>query len=196
MRENNQSANTTGAAQTPTYECNNERAHSKTSLMYAVSGVNGIVAALLLIEIFVILSRARKWGKRFMTDLQFYTDHLTSTGNYNHLEEPDEQLEEGSHGECSARTPPRSAQLKTSINSMKESVLKNTDRLTDLSSPLKPKPGEGDKPKDLKLDQIYTNLIFHPGRAYYHFPKNPAGTAKSVPQTRDKITTKQTRRNC
>ena len=187
MRENNQSANTTGAAQTPTYECNNERAHSKTSLMYAVSGVNGIVAALLLIEIFVILSRARKWGKRFMTDLQFYTDHLPSTGNYNHLEEPDVQLEEGSHGECSARTPPRSAQLETSITSMKESVLKNTDRLTDLSSPLKPKPGEGDKPKDLKLDQIYTNLIFHPGRAYYHFPKNRREQLKVYPKPERKL---------
>ena len=122
-----------------------------------------------------------------MTDLQFYTDHLTSTGNYNHLEEPDVQLEEGSHGECSARTPPRSAQLETSINSMKESVLKNTDRLTDLSSPLKPKPGEGDKPKDLKLDQIYTNLIFHPGRAYYHFPKNRREQLKVYPKPERKL---------
>ena len=163
MREVNQSANTTETAQTPTYECNNKRAHSKTFWMYAVSGANGILAALLLFEFFVILSRARKWGKHFMNDLQslqFYT----STGNYNPLEEP-VQLEERLHGECSA-------QLETSINSMKESVLKNTDRLRDLSSPLKSNPGEGDKPKDFKLDQIYTNLIFHPGRADYHFPEN------------------------
>ena len=172
MREVNQSANTTGAAQTPTYECNNKRADLKTFLMYVVSAVNGIVAVLHLIEIFVILSRARKWGKRFMTDLKFYTDHLTSTGNYNPLEEPDLPLQDRLHGECSARSPPRSAQLQTSINSMKESVLKNTDRLRDLSSPWKPNPGEGDQPKDFELNQIYTNLIFHPGRAYYHFPKN------------------------
>ena len=107
-----------------------------------------------------------------MTDLKFYTDHLTSTGNYNPLEEPDLPLQDRLHGECSARSPPRSAQLQTSINSMKESVLKNTDRLRDLSSPWKPNPGEGDQPKDFELNQIYTNLIFHPGRAYYHFPKN------------------------
>ena len=187
MREVNQSANTTGATQTPTYECNNKRADLKTFLMYVVSGVNGIVAVLHLIEIFVILSRARKWGKRFMTDFKFYTDHLTSTGNYNHLGEPGVQLEEGSHGERSARSPPRSAQLETSINSMKESVLKNTDRLTDLSSPLKPKPGEGDQPKDLKLDQIYTNLIFHPGRADYHFPKNRREQLKVYPKPEENL---------
>ena len=186
MREVNQSANTTGAAQTPTYECNNKRAHPKTFWMYAVSGANGILAVLLLFEFFVILSRARKWGKHFMNDLQFYTDHLTSTGNYNPLEER-LQLEERSHGECSARSPPRSAQLETSINSMKESVLKNTDRLTDLSSPLKPKPGEGDKPKDFKLDQIYTNLIFHPGRADYHFPKNRREQLKVYPKPERKL---------
>ena len=170
MREVNQSANTTGTAQTPTYECNNQRAHLKTVSIYVVSSVNGIVAALLLIEIFVILSRARKWGKRFMNDVHFYTDHLTSTGNCNPLEES-VQLEERSHGGCSARGPSGSAHLETSINSMKESVLKNTDRLRDLSSPWKPNPGEGDQPKDFELNQIYTNLIFHPGRADYHFPE-------------------------
>ena len=170
MREVNQSANTTGAAQTPTYECNNKRADLKTFLIYVVSRVNGIVAVLHLIEIFVILSRARKWGKRFMNDVHFYTDHLTSTGNCNPLEES-VQLEERSHGGCSARGPSGSAHLETSINSMKESVLKNTDRLRDLSSPWKPNPGEGDQPKDFELNQIYTNLIFHPGRADYHFPE-------------------------
>ena len=187
MREVNQSANTTGAAQTPTYECNNKRADLKTFLTYVVSGVNGIVAVLHLIEIFVILSRARKWGKRFMTELQFYTDHLTSTGNYNLLDEPDVQLQDRLHGECLARSPPRSVQLETSINSMKKSVLKNTDRLTDLSSPLKPKPGEGDQPKDLKLDQIYTDLIFHPGRADYHFPKNRREQLKVYPKPERKL---------
>ena len=179
MREVNQSANTTGTAQTLTYECNNKRAHSKTFWMYAVSGANGILAALLLFEFFVILSRARKWQKHFMNDLQFYTDHLTSTGNYNPLEER-VQLEERLHGECSA-------QLETSIKSMKESVLKNTDRLRDLSSPLKPNPGEGDKPKDFKLDQIYTNLIFHPGRADYHFPENRQEQLKVYPKPERKL---------
>ena len=187
MREVNQSANATGAAQTPSYECNSKRAHPKTVSMYVVSGVNAIVAVLLLIEIFVILSRARKWGKHFMTDLKFYTDHLTSTGNYNPMEEPDVQLEERFPGECSAGSPSGSAQLETSINSMKESVLKNTDRIRDLSSPLKPNPGEGDKPKDLKLDQIYTNLIIHPGRADYHFPESRREQLKVYPKPEKKL---------
>ena len=55
---------------------------------------------------------------------------------------------------------------------MKKSVLKNAEQLRDLSSPFKPNPGERDKTNDLKLDEIYTNLIIHPERAYYNFPKN------------------------
>ena len=187
MREVNQTAaNATGNTKTPSYQCINQRAHKKTSWMYAVSGANGILAALLLIEIFVILSRVRKWGKHFVNDLQFYTDHLVSTGNYNPLEEP-RQLVERLHGECSARSPPGSAQLETSIKSMKESVLETTDRLRDLSSPLKPNPGEGDQPKDFKLDQIYTNLIFHPGRADYDFPENRREQLKVYPKPEKKL---------
>ena len=76
----NQTANTTGNAQTQTYECNTQRAHRKTSWMYALSVVDGIFAFILLIEIFVILSRVKK-GKRFMDDSQFYTDYLQSNND-------------------------------------------------------------------------------------------------------------------
>ena len=65
---------------------------------------------------------------------------------------------------------------------MKKSVLQTTDRLRDLSSPFKPNPGEGDEPKDLKLDQIYTKLIIHPGRAYYHFSENRREQLKVYPK--------------
>ena len=65
---------------------------------------------------------------------------------------------------------------------MKESVLKNADRLRDLSSPLKPNPSEGDK-----LDQIYTNFIFHPGRADYHFPENRREQLKVYPKPERKL---------
>ena len=76
----NQTANTTGNVQTQTYECNTQRAHRKTSWMYALSVVDGIFAFILLIEIFVILSRVKK-GKRFMDDSQFYTDYLQSNND-------------------------------------------------------------------------------------------------------------------
>ena len=156
MREQNQTAaNATGNSTTPSYECINQGAPKKTSWMYAVSGANGILVAFLVIEFFIIFSRARKGGKQFSDDSQFYTDHLKS-----HQEIP----------------------LQQCFTYMKESVLKNTERLRDLSSPFKPNPGEDDKPKDLKLDQIYTNLIIHPGRAYYHFPENRREQLKVYPK--------------
>ena len=193
MREVNQTAaNATGNTKTPSYECINQRAHKKTSWMYAVSGANGILAAFLLIEFFVIFSRAIKGGKQFMDDSQFYTDHLKS--NYDPqnshqeiplLTVPQQELQdtqgEGNHETLESLQREHLTKLRTCFKRMKESVLKNTERLRDLSSPLKPNPGEG-APKDLKLDQIYTNLIIHPGRAYYHFPENRREQLKVYPK--------------
>ena len=165
----NQTANATGKAQTQTYECNTERAHKKTSWMYALLVVDGIFAFILLIEIFVILSRARR-GRQFMNDSHFFTDHL----NFHPEEGNDETLE--------LLRRERLPQLQTCFKCIKESVLKNTERLRDLSSPFKPNPGEGDKPKYLKLDQIYTNLVIHPGRADYKFPENRREQLKVYPK--------------
>ena len=165
----NQTANATGKAQTQTYECNTKRAHKKTSWMYALLVVDGIFAFILLIEIFVILSRARR-GRQFMNDSHFFIDHL----NYHPEEGNDETLE--------LLQRERLPQLQTCFKCIKESVLKNTERLRDLSSPFKPNPGEGDKPKYLKLDQIYTNLVIHPGRADYKFPENRREQLKVYPK--------------
>ena len=238
----NQTANATGNAQTQTYECNTQRAHKKTSYMYALRGVDGFFAVILLIEICIILSRVRK-GKQFMNDPQFYTDHLKS--NYDPQEEPsgkqnsrqeitlrlisqpelqDSQEEDTDHLQSNYDTHEEPSdkqnsrqeitlrlisqpelqdsqeeenheiletehlpQLQTCFKCMKESVLKNTDRLRDLSSPFKPNPGEGDKPKDHKLDQIYTKLIIHPGRAYYHFPENRREQLKVYPKPEENL---------
>ena len=165
----NQTANATGKAQTQTYECNTKRAHKKTSWMYALLVVDGIFAFILLIEIFVILSRSRR-ERQFMNDSHFFTDHL----NYHPEEGNDETLE--------LLRRERLPQLQTCFKCIKESVLKNTERLRDLSSPFKPNPGEGDKPKYLKLDQIYTNLVIHPGRADYKFPENRREQLKVYPK--------------
>ena len=194
MKEENQTeANATGNSKTPSYECINQRAHKKTSWMYAVSGANGILAAFLLIEFFIIFLRARKGGKQFMDDSQFYTDHLKS--NYDPqnshqeipvLTIPQQELQEtqgeGNHETLEQLQREHLTLLQTSITCMKESVLKNTERLRDLSSPFKPNPGEGDKPKDFKLDQMYTNLIIYPGRADYHFPENRREQLKVYPK--------------
>ena len=162
----NQTANASGNAQTQTYECNTKLAHKKTSWMYALRGVDGFFAFILLIEIFIILSRARK-GRRFVNDSQFCTEHLDQMTNDATLELLQRE---------------RLHQLQDCFKCMKESVLKNTERLRDLSSPFKPNPGEGDQPKDLELDQIYTNLIIHPRRAYYDFPENRREQLKVYPK--------------
>ena len=194
MREVNQTAaNATGNTKSPSYECINQRAHKKTSWMYAVSGANGILAAFLLIEFSIIFLRAKKGGKQFMDDSQFYTDHLKS--NYDPqnshqeipvLTIPQQELQEtqgkGNHETSEQLQREHLTLLQTSITCMKESVLKNTERLRDLSSPFKPNPGEGDKPKDFKLDQMYTNLIIYPGRADYHFPENRREQLKVYPK--------------
>ncbi|CAH3026925.1 unnamed protein product [Porites evermanni] len=194
MREVNQTAaNATGNSITPSYECINQRAHKKTSWMYAVSGANGILAAFLLIEFFIIFSRARKRGKQFMNNSQFYADHLKS--NYDPQDShqeipvltiPQQELQdtqgEGNHETLEQLQREHLTQLQTCFKCMRESVLKNTERLRDLSSPFKPNPGEGDQPEDLKLDQIYTKLIIHPGRAYYHFPKSRREQLKVYPK--------------
>ena len=159
----NQTANATGNAKTRTYECNTQRAHKKNSWMYALRWVDGMFAFIILIEIFIILSRARK-GKQFMNNTQFYTDHLKS--NYD-------------------------PQLQTCFKCMKESVLKNTERVRDLSSPFKQNPGEGDQPKDLKLDKIFTNLIIHPERADYHFPESRREQLKVYPKPEANLSPKK-----
>ena len=56
---------------------------------------------------------------------------------------------------------------------MKDNIIKETERLRDLQSPFRPNPGEGNTlPKDLEIDQIYTNLIIHEGRVTYVFPED------------------------
>ena len=204
----NQTANTTGNAPTQTYECNTQRAHKKTSWMNALHVVDGIFVFILLIEIFVILSRARK-GRRFVNDSQFYTDHLKS--NYDPQEEPSgrqnsrqeitlrltsqpelqDSQEEENHDILETEQTEHLPQLQTCFKCMKESILKNTEGLRDLSSPFKPNPGEGDQPKDLKLNQIYTNLIIHPGRAYYHFPENRREQLKVYPKPEANLSPKR-----
>ena len=64
---------------TQAFQCHNQRASKKTFWINAISVVNGIFVCLVFIEIVLILSRARKWGEKFMEDRQFLTDHLKST---------------------------------------------------------------------------------------------------------------------
>ena len=148
--------------QTQTYECHNQRATYKNFWTYAVIVVNGIFAFLVLMEIFYILTRVMK-KRRLVEDFPFYAFHLRSHASV--------QPEQQRHSE--QRQQSLLLQQQLLFQAMKDSIIKETKRLRDLQSPFRPNPGEGNTlPKDLEIDQIYTNLIIHEGRVEYDFPED------------------------
>ena len=132
-------------SKTQTYDCHNQRATKKNFWTYTVIVLNVFFAFLVLIEIFYIILRVCKY-RRFMEDLRFYNFYLRSQ----------------------ASVLPKTTPMF--IQAMKDNIIKETDRIRELQFPFRPNPGEGTVPKELKLDQIYTNLIIHEGRVEYGFP--------------------------
>ena len=132
-------------SKTQTYDCHNQRATKKNFWTYTVIVLNIFFAFLVLIEIFYIILRVCKY-RRFMEDLRFYNFYLRSQ----------------------ASVLPKTTPMF--IQAMKDNIIKETDRIRELQFPFRPNPGEGTVPKDLKPDQIYTNLIIHEGRVEYGVP--------------------------
>ena len=152
---------------TQTYECHNQRATNKTFWNNAVIIVTGIFVCVAFVEVVWILSRAKK-GKKFMEDAQFFGDHINLKYllQFETVPPPLPALVMYSIG--TPELPER--QQPAWIKAMKESVIKGTERPSDFASPFRRNPGEGDKPpKNLKLDQIYTNLIICCGRAEHDY---------------------------
>ena len=165
-------------------ECHNQRAAKKTFWSYAVIVVTGTFALLVFIEVLCILWRARR-REGFMEDQQFYKHYLKSNSNASSKEPQQQELTEVvSQGDvnqteqpstaASSNAPPSSngtsRNAQTSVGTfqerMKNYIRTVTDRpLGDLKSPFHRNPGEG-LGTNLTLDQIYTNLIIHEGRAY------------------------------
>ena len=156
---------------TQTYECHNQRATKKTFWTDAVSVVNGIFTFVVLMEIVWIMSRARN-RKIFMEDSQFFGHHL----KFNPVVAlPGAQ--EQQHGQNTQQVP-----LQAFTKSMKDTIMKDTEQPTGLEQPIRRNPGEGPKPKDLKIDQIYVNLVICEGRAYYDFPEDRWEQLKVYPK--------------
>ena len=152
---------------TQAYSCHNQRATKKTFWTNAVIVVNGAFAFLVFTEIVWILSRARK-GKTFMEDSQFFADHLKAKPQTDPQQIPLTSLAE---------------KLQTFIQTMKDRVTEGTEQPTDLKQPIyRPNPGEDPHPKDLKIDQIYTNLKIQEGRAEYDFPTDRREQLKVYPE--------------
>ena len=158
---------------TQAYECRNQRTWSKTFWAVSVAVVNGSFAFLVLMEFFWILSRSRK-GKKFMEDSQFFADHLPRQ-EQQHEQNPQQIPLLPQQGPQERQEPldeQHESRLQESIKSMKENIIKYTEKLVDLKQPILRDPGEGPKPKDLKIDEICVNLEIYEGRINYEFPKD------------------------
>ena len=87
----------------------------------------------------------------------------------------------------SERTPEQQAELQAKLESLKDCIKKRTERLEDLNQLIRPRPGEGPKPKDLRLDQIFVKLVIHDRIANYDFPKDRREQLKVFPKPKPKL---------
>ena len=158
-----------------TYECHNQIATQKTFWLDAMSIVNGLFAFIILIEIILILSRAKNGGN-FMEDSQFFADHFRRVNRVQPLlqvELPQEPEHEDSQ-----------EQLASFLEMMKKCITESTEKPTELKALFKKHPGEGET-KDLNIDQIYTKLLLHPNRAKYDFPEDRLEQLKVYPKSKE-----------
>ena len=161
------SGSRTGTQTEMSYECHNQGAAKKTFWAYVVIVVTGSFAYLVFMESLYLISRARK-VERFMEDPKFHKYYLSSF-----------QPERGEP------LFPSSNNLEpTSIEQMKRHVLEVTKLpYKDLKSPFDD-PGEG---RDLKLDEIFTNLIVYEGRVDYNFSGDRGEQLKEYHNANEKL---------
>ena len=163
-------------AKTDIYTCKNRRATQKFAGSVALTVFNGIWAIFALIELVWIFSRARN-GLQFMYDPQFYADHLRSNRRQ---EQRPQQIEEavplyGLRAE-------QQAELQAKLERLKDRIKMRSKRLEDLNQPIRPRPGEGPKPKDLELDQIFVKLVINDRIANYNFSEDRREQLKVFPK--------------
>ena len=170
---------------TPTsrYECHNQRAAKKTFWADAVIVVTGSFAFLVFIECLYLLSRAKK-VERFTVDPKFYKYYLSSNEPNPSTAEQEQELSSTiSSNSVASSTIPNNL-VVSSIEQMKKHVREVTKRpYKDLKSPFDD-PGEG---RDLKLDQIFTNLIVYKGRARYNFSVDRGEQLKEYQKANEKL---------
>ncbi|XP_068741447.1 nucleotide-binding oligomerization domain-containing protein 1-like [Montipora capricornis] len=195
VKEDNDSGHLfTNQTQSTLHKCFSQRATNKNFWTNAVTVVNGIFAFFAFVEIVWILSRAKR-ARNFMDNGQFYADHLRSNSDEKH-ETPPEQIRLTEPPVVAiniqnipslevpldnSELPREQLELPEAIKKMKDDCLNFTERLTDLNHPFTHKPGEGPKPNDLKIDQIYVNVAMHEGRAEHVFAKDRSELLKQYP---------------
>ena len=172
---------------TQAYQCHNQRATKKTFWTNAVIVVNGAFAFFAFIEFVWILSRAGKKGT-FMEDSKFFADHLKGKPQTDRQQTPQTDPQQTPQTDPQQIPLPSLAEkLQAFIQTMKNRVTEGTEQPRDLKQPIyRPNPGEDPHPKDLKIDQIYTNLKIQEGRAEYNFPTDRREQLKVYPEPNPK----------
>ena len=167
------------------YECHNQRAAKKTFWADAVIVVTGSFAFLVFIECLYLLSRAKK-VERFTVDSKFYKYYLSSNEPNPSTAEQEQELSSTISAINSvASSTILNNLVVSSIEQMKKHVREVTKRpYKDLKSPFDD-PGEG---RDLKLDEIFTNLIVYRGRASYNFSGDRGKQLKEYHKANKKLT--------
>ena len=161
--ETTQPRNSSYNAQNSTlHECHNQQAVRKTFWMDAVLVVNGIFVVGILIEIVYLFLRACM-ERDFMQNTRFQTSHLIPPEGAKQQESIEYILLLRSKREQHLKTP-----LQEFIQETKKMIIDDTYQPPQLLSLFSSPPGEGHRPKDLTLDQIYTKLVVVPGMANEH----------------------------
>ena len=169
---------------TDIYTCQNTRATEKSKGSIALTFFNGFWAIFALIELVWIFSRARN-GLQFMYDPRFYADHLRSNREQEQRQQQRQQQQQQQSEETGLLSGLRSeqqAELQAKLERLKVCIQIRTERLEDLNQPIRPRPGEGSKPKDLELDQIFVKLVIHEGIANFDFPEDRREQLKVFPK--------------
>lgn len=166
------------------YDCVYGQANNLTFWTYAVCGLNGFFATVILIEIICMYL--------VMEDLRFFAEHLKARGHDNRIHPQDELQQEASEQQERNRLASISLSqeaglqepLTRFIDDIRESIMDDTNKLPDLRSPFQKNPTESERTKQLELDQIYTHVVLIPDRAEYDFNGNREDRLTEYPKPR------------
>ena len=87
----------------------------------------------------------------------------------------------------SERMSEKQAELQAKLKSLKDYIKKCTKQPEDLNQPIRSRPGEGQKPKILELDQIFVKLVIHDCIAKYDFPQDRKEQLKVFPKPKSSV---------
>ena len=173
-------------------ECHNQQATKITSWMNAVTVGNGVLALIILVETMCILVLRVKEGNEFLEDSSFLKSYLPSKepqepGHPGQepsrelillLTEPEEPKEE---------QPEESLSVDEFIKRQREKIIESTEKDRSLKTLFQAKHGEGKRNKDLKLDDIYTNLSLIKDRVRYKITGSRQEQLRVFPMPQEKF---------